>query len=64
MPESEKKLPKESSFVDGASDDDDRELVALGYKPSFKREFTNLATVRGSSILASFYGLINLCGRL
>ncbi|KAF4612114.1 hypothetical protein D9613_003840 [Agrocybe pediades] len=26
-------------------DDDDRELVALGYKPSFKREFTNLATI-------------------
>jgi len=28
-----------------STDDDDRELVALGYKPSFKREFTNLATV-------------------
>ncbi len=27
------------------SDDDDKELVALGYKPSFKREFSNLATV-------------------
>ncbi|KIY48512.1 APC amino acid permease [Fistulina hepatica ATCC 64428] len=26
-------------------DDDDRELVALGYTPSFKREFTNLATI-------------------
>jgi hypothetical protein len=26
-------------------DDDDKELVALGYKPSFKREFSNLATV-------------------
>lgn len=25
--------------------DDDDELVALGYQPSFKREFTNLATV-------------------
>ena len=25
--------------------DDDRELLAFGYKPSFKREFTNLATV-------------------
>jgi len=24
---------------------DDEELVALGYKPSFKREFTNLATI-------------------
>ena len=26
-------------------DEDDKELVALGYKPSFKREFSNLATV-------------------
>lgn len=25
---------------------DDKELEALGYKPSFKREFSNLATVR------------------
>ncbi|KAF8064061.1 APC amino acid permease [Lyophyllum atratum] len=28
-----------------SADDDDRELVALGYKPSFKREFSNLATI-------------------
>ena len=28
-----------------AHDEDDKELVALGYKPSFKREFSNLATV-------------------
>ncbi|KAJ6630135.1 amino acid permease [Mycena sp. CBHHK59/15] len=26
-------------------DDDDRELLALGYVPSFKREFSNLATI-------------------
>jgi hypothetical protein len=26
-------------------DDDDKELLALGYQPSFKREFSNLATV-------------------
>lgn len=26
-------------------EDDDRELAALGYKPSFKREFSNLATI-------------------
>jgi hypothetical protein len=39
------KNPRESS--DGSSfADDDRELVALGYQPSFKREFSNLATVR------------------
>ena len=36
-------LAAEKPF-DGANNDDD-ELVALGYKPSFKREFTNLATV-------------------
>lgn len=36
---------KHSSSVD-TTDEDDRELVALGYRPSFKREFTNLATVR------------------
>jgi hypothetical protein len=28
-----------------AAANDDRVLLALGYKPSFKREFTNLATV-------------------
>lgn len=27
------------------NDEDDKELVALGYKPSFKREFSNLATI-------------------
>jgi hypothetical protein len=26
--------------------EDDAELTALGYKPSFRREFSNLATVR------------------
>jgi len=38
----DEKLP----FSLETTDEDDRELVALGYKPSFKREFTNLATVR------------------
>ncbi|KAG5646187.1 hypothetical protein DXG03_004240 [Asterophora parasitica] len=28
-----------------SADDDDKELVALGYKPSFRREFSNLATI-------------------
>ena len=41
----EKKRP--ASFN---SDEEDQELVALGYKPSFKREFTNLSTVRYYSI--------------
>ncbi|KAF8999807.1 amino acid permease [Cyathus striatus] len=27
------------------SNEDDKELLALGYKPSFKREFSNLATI-------------------
>ncbi|KAG6812009.1 hypothetical protein H0H92_004738 [Tricholoma furcatifolium] len=34
--------------------DDDKELVALGYKPSFKREFSNLATGLCSSIATTF----------
>jgi hypothetical protein len=46
MPNSEEKKPSvESTIVKETSNDDDRELVALGYQPSFKREFTNLATV-------------------
>lgn len=36
----------EVATLDGSSiDDDDKELLALGYQPSFKREFSNLATV-------------------
>ena len=31
-------------------DDDGAELEALGYVPSFKREFSNLATVSSSSL--------------
>jgi hypothetical protein len=34
-----------NTIVSTTTDDDDRELEALGYKPSFKREFSNLATV-------------------
>jgi hypothetical protein len=29
-------------------DEDDKKLESLGYVPSFKREFSNLATVRES----------------
>ena len=36
------------------SDDSDKELVALGYQPSFKREFTNLATVSSVSFIFAF----------
>jgi hypothetical protein len=32
--------------VSGLEDDDDKNLKSLGYVPSFKREFSNLATVR------------------
>ena len=34
-----------TSEVMSAADSDDKELEALGYVPSFKREFSNLATV-------------------
>ena len=41
---------KQDAFVDNASVnstlDDDRVLQEIGYVPSFKREFSNLATVR------------------
>jgi len=44
----EKKVVEEKTSTNASVDtvdEDDAELVALGYKPSFKREFTNLATV-------------------
>lgn len=43
----EKKIEQEGTQVAvlEPTDADDQELVALGYKPSFKREFTNLATI-------------------
>lgn len=31
--------------MSGTTDDDDHRLEALGYKPSFRREFSNLATI-------------------
>ena len=40
-------------FATTAITDDDDELVALGYVPSFKREFSNLATVCLVSLLRS-----------
>jgi hypothetical protein len=43
--------PKEfdgTRSVSPTLNEDDRELEALGYVPSFKREFSNLATVRFS----------------
>lgn len=36
--------------------DDDRKLEELGYIPSFKREFSNLATVRRNRFLQIFPG--------
>ncbi len=44
MSGSSEKKPLDT-IVSTTIDDDDRELEALGYKPSFKREFSNLATV-------------------
>jgi hypothetical protein len=40
-------------------DDDDKKLESLGYVPSFKREFSNLATVRTNSFLSLFFNLID-----
>ncbi|KIK56143.1 hypothetical protein GYMLUDRAFT_47349 [Collybiopsis luxurians FD-317 M1] len=34
-----------TSMTDSSFSEDDKELVALGYVPSFKREFSNLATI-------------------
>jgi len=36
------------------TDDDDKKLESLGYVPSFKREFSNLATVRSLYIYTFF----------
>lgn len=36
----------ESVHSGTSSDDDDKVLEQIGYVPSFKREFSNLATVR------------------
>jgi hypothetical protein len=41
-------------------DADDRRLQELGYVPSFKREFTNLATVSGSALLSKEDGITQL----
>jgi len=41
-------MPDRENGVSGLeTDDDDKKLQSLGYVPSFKREFSNLATVRG-----------------
>jgi hypothetical protein len=44
------------SQVESASslNEDDKKLQELGYVPSFKREFTNLATVSVTSAYLSF----------
>ncbi|KAG8908935.1 hypothetical protein FRB99_000038 [Tulasnella sp. 403] len=36
---------KNTATAEAQADDDDAALEALGYKPSFRREFTNLATI-------------------
>lgn len=45
MTDSKSEQESRTSVVSASVDEDDRELEALGYVPSFKREFTNLATV-------------------
>ena len=50
MSEKHEKQSQEDVVADNASlvstDHDDRVLEEIGYIPSFKREFSNLATVR------------------
>ncbi len=41
-------------------DDDDKKLESLGYVPSFKREFSNLATVCCSYLSLFLYLIDNL----
>ncbi|KAF8714416.1 hypothetical protein AX14_012712, partial [Amanita brunnescens Koide BX004] len=43
MVDLEKKSP--ALVNSSSSDEDDHELIALGYKPSFRREFTSLSTI-------------------
>ena len=53
-------MPDREHGISGLeTDDDDRKLESLGYVPSFKREFSNLATVRG---LFPFFRLHFLMG--
>ncbi|TDL26914.1 APC amino acid permease [Rickenella mellea] len=44
------------TVTESSLDEDDRELEALGYVPSFKREFSNLATI---SFAFSIMGLVS-----
>lgn len=48
------KATKQDALIDNESVnstlDDDRVLQEIGYVPSFKREFSNLATVRSFSL--------------
>ena len=42
-------------------DDDDKKLESLGYVPSFKREFSNLATVRDRHLIFPSFSLLSFC---
>ena len=65
-------LQVSAAEVSSSIDEDDRELEALGYVPSFKREFSNLATVSLPMLLISqnmlneviFYSDFRLASRL
>jgi hypothetical protein len=46
-----------ASIKSQSVDDDDKELEALGYVPSFKREFSNLATVSVPLAIITPYNL-------
>ena len=55
-------MPDREHGISGLeTDDDDKKLESLGYVPSFKREFSNLATVRE---LYPFFLLLLMDGRI
>jgi hypothetical protein len=45
---------RENGISGHETDDDDKKLESLGYVPSFKREFSNLATVCGLHPISVF----------
>ena len=43
-------MPDREHGTTDYQDEDDKKLEAMGYVPSFKREFSNLATVRAPTL--------------
>jgi hypothetical protein len=60
--EDDEKRQSGAHIEDASSmDADDRRLQELGYVPSFKREFTNLATVSVIALLLKGDEITQLC---